>query len=104
MEIQINRWTKLGWEFSTNIGQNEKGWYIEIPEKPYYIGTYNQVSEMIRNDKTFNSIKSGGTYYVYNWFVKVNNKWIPIKEIFVNEYWHFEMQEYGTCNIILEDK
>lgn len=87
MEIEINRWTMLGWEYSTGVENDDRGnWYIPQPDKPYYKGTYKQVCEAILQDRTFQSVKSGGTYYSRSWFVRHNNRWYRIIE---NEKWEY---------------
>lgn len=69
----------IGWDFSTNVTDNGNGgWRIESPTKPYYIGTVKQVLDSINKDRTYASVKSGGTYYSTAWFVKVNKKWHKI--------------------------
>lgn len=66
----------IGWEYSTSVvDDGYGGWKIESPTEPYYIGTVKQVLDSIEKDRTFASIKSGGTYYSTAWFVKVNNQW-----------------------------
>jgi hypothetical protein len=73
--------SKVGWEYSTTPSNDENGnWKIEPPEKPYFIGTIRTVTKMIQDDKNFQAMKSGGTYYNSRWFLRRNNKWLAITD------------------------
>lgn len=69
MEITVTNPTrsrKWGFEYSTQPERNSTR--IVPPTKPYYTGTLRQVRASIDNDRTFASVKSGGTYYSARWF------------------------------------
>ena len=57
-----NRTRKLGWGYTcwTKPG--------DIPTRPDYTGTIKQILDTIGRDKTYHSMKSGGTYLSESWF------------------------------------
>jgi hypothetical protein len=59
---------KWGFGWSTNVLDTERGWSIPKPTQPDYTGTLKQVQAAIEADRTFASIKSGGTFYSTRWF------------------------------------
>ena len=68
-EVTIRNWRRsrsfgFGWS-SIPTG---RGTEIEIPQRPDYTGTYNQVVDAVANDRAFASAKSGGAYYCAAWF------------------------------------
>jgi hypothetical protein len=65
-----NKTRKLGWGWTCGAVQGEHGLYVPQPDKPDYVGTVKQIYEEMHNDRTLQSIKSGGTYWNYAWFYK----------------------------------
>jgi hypothetical protein len=75
-------------------------------ERPDYSGTIGQLDKMIDEDNTFQSFKSGGTYYNATWFVKGNGKWYKIIDALgSNPYILIDWdKEYGyTYNLLVVD-
>jgi len=63
--VYINR--KFGWGWSCQpTGQD--AYSIETPTRPDVTGTINQCRQYADTDRTFKSIKSGGTFYNTAWF------------------------------------
>lgn len=61
------RTRKWGWGWSCQpTGRN--AYEIETPSAPYYTGTLNQVLKAAADDKTYHSLKGGGTYTNTAWF------------------------------------
>jgi hypothetical protein len=62
-----NRSRKFGWNWTcTPTGRD--AYSIETPSHPSVTGTIKQIGQEIDNDRTFRSIKSGGTFYNTAWF------------------------------------
>ena len=58
---------RLGWGWScTPTGRT--AYEIETPTHPYYTGTYRQIMAAIAEDRTYQSMLSGGTYTNTAWF------------------------------------
>lgn len=79
--MKITRRTKLGFAYETAVMQS-KGMglpEIESPEQPEKIGTVRQLRDAIRNDRTFQAVATGGTYFKQCWFVKSDDGvWVKI--------------------------
>lgn len=89
---RIRKW---GWEYST-APTGRDAYSIALPTKPYYTGTLKQVQQSIANDKTFKSVKSGGTFYNAAWFY--NGKRIVNKDEFV-DWLGWGMEQGWPCTI-----
>lgn len=86
MNEKITLRSKVGWEYNTTPSNDENGnWKIEPPEKPYYVGTIRSVTKMIQDDRNFQAMKSGGTFYNSRWFLRRKGKWLAIADINVGE-------------------
>ena len=71
MKIKISRKTrKLGWGYTTVCKQGLTGLYVPPPIHPTYVGTISHIFNEMEADKTFASIKSGGTYFSTAWFYR----------------------------------
>ena len=62
-----SRSRKWGWGWSNNP-TGKDAYSIEIPAAPDYTGTINQVTEAKSADRTWASMKSGGTFTNSAWF------------------------------------
>jgi len=68
METTITLRTRtLGWGYETQ--PTGHGTDIEIPTRPYHTGTYRQICSAIPSDRTYQSLRSGGTFINTAWFV-----------------------------------
>ncbi len=68
-EVVIHNWQRsrsFGWEYSTT--PTGHGSEIALPAKPFYTGTYRQITEKRGADSAFNNL--GGTYHTEAWFYK----------------------------------
>jgi hypothetical protein len=72
---QLNRSQIFGWNYSTGVTNTERGWWIDPPTKPYHTGTLNSISRKRQDDRTYQSIKSGNTYYGDAYFIRINGEW-----------------------------
>lgn len=61
------RTRKWGWGW-TNTPTGRDAYSIEIPSRPDYTGTMKQVLKAISEDRTYRSMKSGGTFTNTAWF------------------------------------
>lgn len=68
--ITIGKRSKLGWNWTPWTPEHP-----EPPSKPDNIGTYNSICEEIGQDRTYQSMLSGGTYLTSCWFARVNGQW-----------------------------
>ena len=69
-EIEVHnpfRSRRFGFGYSTRPSGRD-ALSIELPVRPDYTGTINQVLEAIRSDQLLASLRSGGTYYTASWF------------------------------------
>ena len=78
MKVTITRRSKLGFGYNTQPKNNDGYPEIESTNMPDYVGTIKQVVNMIDIDKTFQSVKSGGTWYTTAWFVKISGHWYKL--------------------------
>ena len=86
MNVTITRKSRnIGFGYSTNVVNHEKGWRIEKPTAPNFTGTVRTVKQQIENDPTFNLVKKCGTFHNARWFVKVDGKWMAVEP---DQYWH----------------
>ena len=60
------RTRKLGWGYSTTPERNSTR--IVPPSTPDYTGTYASITRQISEDRTFQSLVSGGTFINTRWF------------------------------------
>ena len=79
MKIEMTLRSKMGWGYRTGITTDSKGWHIDPPILPDYIGTMRTVSKAIQNDRTFQSIRNG-TIYCSRWFIRKGGVWHPITD------------------------
>ena len=77
-KIRITKRSKIGWNYNCDASHYDTIG-IPYPDKPYYIGTINQVLKSIREDRTYKSIRSGGTYYSECFFAKLRGNWVKIR-------------------------
>jgi hypothetical protein len=61
------RTRKWGWGW-TNTPTGEDAYSIKVPSAPDYTGTLKQIFACIACDRTYASMKSGGTFTNTDWF------------------------------------
>lgn len=98
------RTRKWGWGYScTPTGH---GTEIEQPVKPDYVGTLNQVAKAQATDRTFKSLRSGGTFTSTATFYdgKVIEGFIPHEGASVQplDYWDPEFDGKGPLTLVVE--
>lgn len=86
-KVTLTRRSKLGWDYSTYVTNNG----IDVPNKPYYVGTYNKVRASISADRSFSSL--GGAYYNAAWFVRISGQWRRIIDGDPSDLVYFEKVE-----------
>lgn len=86
---------KWGWDW-TNTPTGRDAYSIEIPSRPSYTGTLRQVLKAISEDRTYASMKSGGTFTNTAWFY--DGKRIVNRDAF-NDWLDFDD---GTSPVSLE--
>jgi hypothetical protein len=97
-QTTITRRTTFGYDYNCFIQNNERGqWYIPIPGKPHYVGTFKQVCKQIDDDTNLASFKSSGTFYSDAWFVKIKAKWYRIVK---NANWMYQDLRYEKSFMI----
>lgn len=88
MKLKLTRRSKLGWNYET-MPTGQDAWSIELPEKPYYTGTYWTVCNAVAADNTYRSLRNG-TYYTTMWFARHKGKWIAIVS---DELWKLDWDD-----------
>lgn len=83
--ITVTRKSKLGFGYTAGCIQGEHGLEVAEVTSPDYQGTIRQLDETIRNDRTLQSFKSGGTLYRTAWFVKIQGQWHKLIQDFRHE-------------------
>jgi hypothetical protein len=91
----------IGCGYTCTVHQTEKGLRVDKVEKPGYVGTYKTVCDKMDADRTLASIRSGGTYWDYQWFIKLKGTWYPIDEGEANSENSYELStlmNYYPCD------
>ena len=84
-KLVVTRRSKVGWGYNTacsqkwNKDQTSSYLAVDTTSYPDHTGTIKQVLAAIEDDRGFQSIRSGGTYYTEAWFVKHGGKWHKVK-------------------------
>ena len=70
MNTKITRTTRIGFGYTTSIMPGTT--YTYPVDEPAYWGTIKTLRNKIANDRTYQSIRSGGTYCAIGMFVKID--------------------------------
>lgn len=86
MNATITRKSKVGFGYTSAVENDERG-NLQVSEttRPDHTGTILQVGKAIESDRTLASFRHG-TYYSTAWFVKVDGRWMKIKNTDENMY------------------
>ena len=76
--VEITRRSRVGWAWKTWLPDDP-----ESPTVPVFVGTPRQVIAAIKADRLYQSVLSGGGWYIAQWFVRINRQWVPIRF----DYW-----------------
>jgi len=91
------RTRKWGWGYSTNPTGRD-AYSIEMPSRPDYTGTLKTVQDAIDSDRTYASMKSGGTFINTQWFY--DGKRITNRAEFIDWWNSFDREEtYPTLKL-----
>lgn len=90
--IVTRRTRNIGWAVNAspqqywNESMTESHLGVPAPTQPEHTGTFASVTRKINNDRFYQSLKSGGTYYTTAWFV--GNRRIDTN----SEAWQYEIE------------
>jgi hypothetical protein len=104
MNTIITRTTKIGFGYTTSIMPGTTHTYSV--DEPIYWGTIKTLRNRIANDRTYQSIKSGGTYCAIGMFVKVNGviKKIDTDNTNWDYLWNMDALHEPRCAAFTDNK